>query len=127
MKEGALASSVAHDSHNIIALGTNMEEMAKAINLIVENRGGLAWVNKGDYDVLPLPVAGLMTTDDGYQTAQAYKKINHLAQRIAPGLSAPFMTLSFLALPVIPRLKLTDKGLFYVDEFQYFDNFFTNI
>lgn len=127
MKEGALASSVAHDSHNIIALGTNMEEMAQAINLIVENRGGLAWVNKGDYDVLPLPVAGLMTTEDGYQTAQAYKKINHLAQRIAPGLSAPFMTLSFLALPVIPRLKLTDKGLFYVDEFQYFDNFFTNI
>ncbi|MEJ5303741.1 MAG: adenine deaminase [Bacteroidales bacterium] len=127
MKEGALASSVAHDSHNIIALGTNMEEMAKAINLIVENRGGLAWVNKENYDVLPLPVAGLMTTEDGYQTAQAYRKINHLAQRIAPGLSAPFMTLSFLALPVIPRLKLTDKGLFYVDEFQYFDNFFTNI
>lgn len=127
MKEGALASSVAHDSHNVIAIGTSIEEITQAINLIIENCGGLAWVNKGNYDVLPLPIAGLMAKDDGYQTVLEYKKINYIAQHLTPGLSAPFMTLSFLALPVIPRLKLTDKGLFYVDEFQYVDYFFINI
>ena len=127
LKAGALASSVAHDSHNIIALGSSPEELARAINLVIESKGGLAWVNDNREEVLPLPVAGLMSANDGYLTAQTYQKMNRLAQNLTPGLSAPFMTLSFLALPVIPRLKLTDKGLFFVDDFQYVDNFFINI
>lgn len=127
MQSGALASSVAHDSHNIIAIGTSPEEIARAINLVIENRGGLALVVEEYQAILPLPVAGLMTTSDGFQTAQVYRDINQQAQKLAPGLSAPFMTLSFLALPVIPELKLTDKGLFYVNDFQYIDIFFNNI
>ncbi|MGC8864170.1 MAG: adenine deaminase [Bacteroidales bacterium] len=127
MKAGAIASSVAHDSHNLIAMGTSLEAIAQALNLIIDNQGGLALVNKEKQFVLPLPVGGLMSTEDGYQIANAYKKLNQEAQELTPALSAPFMTLSFLALPVIPRLKLTDRGLFYVDNFQYVENFLDNI
>lgn len=127
MRNGALASSVAHDSHNIIAMGTSLEAIAEAINQVIENQGGLAWVNGNDTQVLPLPVAGLMSADDGYRVAQTYQKLNQAAREIAPALSSPFMTLSFLTLPVIPRLKLTDKGPFLTDDFQHVENFSDNI
>ncbi len=111
-KRGAIASSVAHDSHNIVAVGTSDEEIVRAVNLIVRERGGVAAVDKSEEMVLPLPVAGLMTTEDGYKTAEKYHKIDRKAHEMGSKLRAPFMTLSFMALLVIPDLKLSDKGLF---------------
>jgi adenine deaminase len=103
---------VAHDSHNIVAVGTSDEEIVRAVNLIVRERGGVAAVDKSEEMVLPLPVAGLMTTEDGYKTAEKYHKIDRKAHEMGSKLRAPFMTLSFMALLVIPDLKLSDKGLF---------------
>ena len=112
LREGALASSVAHDSHNILVVGTDDEAMARAVNLVVGHRGGLSAVGPPGERVLPLPIAGLMATGDGYAVAQAYGEIDALAKRLGSPLSAPFMTLSFMALLVIPDLKLSDRGLF---------------
>jgi adenine deaminase len=111
-KSGAIASSVAHDSHNIIAVGVSDADIVKAVNLIIEAKGGVS-VAGNDFDgVLALPVAGLMSAEDGYQVAEAYTTIDTLAKSLGSPLAAPFMTLSFMALLVIPYLKLSDKGLF---------------
>ncbi len=117
--KGAIASSVAHDSHNIVAIGVDDESLAKAINAVIKERGGVSAVFNDECKVLGLPVAGLMSTDDGYQVAAAYTDIDKMAKSMGSSLSAPFMTLSFMALLVIPHLKLSDKGLFDGDGFAF--------
>jgi adenine deaminase len=155
LKRGALASSVAHDSHNIIAVGVDDESICRAVNLVIAQQGGLACVDPAKPDsaalptspshaaaaaplsditgdpivlpgtppagtelILPLPVAGLMSMDDGYRVAESYTAIDHLAKGLGSTLAAPFMTLSFMALLVIPHLKLSDLGLFDGDAFK---------
>jgi adenine deaminase len=118
-KKGAIASSVAHDSHNIVAVGTNDESIAQAINLVIEERGGVSCVDAENELVLGLPVAGLMSAKDGYEVAAAYTAIDAMAKDLGSTLQAPFMTLSFMALLVIPHLKLSDKGLFDGDSFSF--------
>lgn len=124
LRRGALASSVAHDSHNIVAVGVDDESIARAINLVISQKGGLACVDPGKTAgaaptelLLPLPVAGLMSLDDGYRVAEAYTAIDAMAKDLGSPLGAPFMTLSFMALLVIPHLKLSDMGLFDGDKF----------
>lgn len=117
--KGAIASSVAHDSHNIVAVGVDDESLAKAINLVIAERGGVSCVNDSSAKVLGLPVAGLMSADDGYKVADAYTAIDAMAKSLGSSLAAPFMTLSFMALLVIPHLKLSDKGLFDGDKFEF--------
>jgi adenine deaminase len=119
LKHGALASSVAHDSHNIVAVGVDDESMCKAINNVIASNGGIAIsiFNKKEA-TLPLPIAGLMSNADGYQLAAAYTALDKMAkEELSATLSSPFMTLSFMALLVIPHLKLSDKGLFDGDHF----------
>jgi adenine deaminase len=118
LQKGAMASSVAHDSHNIIAVGTTDEALCKAVNLIIDHQGGMCVVSDDVEAVLPLPVAGIMSNDDGFDVARRYSQIDGLARQLGSKLRAPFMTLSFMALPVIPKLKLTDKGLFDVEKFE---------
>jgi adenine deaminase len=118
LRRGAIASSVAHDSHNIIAVGVTDDEICRAVNAIVDSRGGLA-VAGADVDVLALPVAGLMSTDDGPTVAAHYSRLDRRAKELGSTLRAPFMTLSFMALLVIPSLKLSDKGLFDGESFQF--------
>jgi adenine deaminase len=117
--KGAIASSVAHDSHNIVAVGVDDQSLAKAINLVIAERGGVSCVNDSTAKVLGLPVAGLMSADDGYKVADAYTTIDAMAKSLGSSLAAPFMTLSFMALLVIPHLKLSDKGLFDGDRFEF--------
>jgi adenine deaminase len=112
LREGALASSVAHDSHNIVAVGADDESLAAAVNLVIVHRGGLAAVGRGAARVLPLPIAGLMADGEGRTVAAAYTEIDAAAKALGSTLAAPFMTLSFMALLVIPDLKLSDRGLF---------------
>ena len=120
IKNGALASSVAHDSHNIIAVGTSDEAIARSINLLVEAKGGISVVKEDKEEVLPLPVAGLMSADDGYKVADAYARLDKLVkEEMGSTLGSPFMTLSFMALLVIPSLKLSDKGLFDGEQFKF--------
>jgi adenine deaminase len=109
---GALASSIAHDSHNIIAVGCSDQEIAEAVNALIATRGGIAVYDGLKADTLPLPVAGIMSNRDGYTIAEQYRAIDGHAKRLGSKLSAPFMTLSFMALLVIPSLKLSDRGLF---------------
>ena len=118
-KEGAIASTVAHDSHNIIAVGVDDESIAKAINLVIAEQGGVSCVSNKSEMVIGLPVAGLMSNKDGYEVANAYTAIDKMAKQLGSNLSAPFMTLSFMALLVIPHLKLSDKGLFNGDSFSF--------
>jgi adenine deaminase len=128
-RSGAIASTVAHDSHNIIAVGVDDESLCKAVNLVIKEKGGISCVDltpalsKGEGErkeiVLGLPVAGLMSTVDGYKVADAYTAIDAMAKSLGSGLSAPFMTLSFMALLVIPHIKLSDLGLFDGDEFKF--------
>lgn len=112
LKQGALASCIAHDSHNIIAVGVKDEDICRAVNAIIENKGGVALASEGHVDVLPLPVAGLMSPEDGYTVAANYSSLEEKAKKLGTPLRDPFMTLSFMALLVIPSLKLSDKGLF---------------
>jgi adenine deaminase len=119
LKQGAIASSVAHDSHNIVAVGTTDEDLCQAINTIIEQQGGICAVGPDFNEVLPLPIAGLMTTMDGHQVAQAYTAVDAKAKELGTSLNAPFMTLSFMALLVIPNLKLSDKGLFDGTDFRF--------
>lgn len=119
LKVGAMASSVAHDSHNIIAVGVDDEEICRAVNMVVENRGGLAVVSGSDREILTLPIAGLMADADGWQVADRYARIQGLVGRLGSPMAAPFITLSFMALLVIPRLKLSDRGLFDVERFAF--------
>ena len=121
LKKGAIASSVAHDSHNIIAVGVDDESISDAVNLVIENKGGVSAAdhkNPSFNKILPLPVAGLMSNEDGYKVAEMYTAIDSAAKELGSQLTAPFMTLSFMALLVIPHLKLSDKGLFDGDKFQ---------
>lgn len=112
LKSGAIAGSVAHDSHNIIAVGTSDEAICRAVNGIIANSGGIAVVNGKEERVLPLPVAGIMSDADGWEAGRRYQELDALAKQLGSALRAPFMTLSFMALLVIPDLKLSDKGLF---------------
>jgi adenine deaminase len=120
LRRGALASSVAHDSHNIVAVGVDDESIARAINLIIDQKGGLSCADPESSTpslILPLPVGGLMSLDDAYRVAEAYTAIDNKAKELGSALGAPFMTLSFMALLVIPHLKLGDLGLFDGDKF----------
>lgn len=119
LKKGAIASSVAHDSHNIIAVGTTDEDIIKAVNLIIKNKGGLCVVDGKLEEILPLPVAGLMTTKGAFKVAKEYTNIEQAAKKLGSKLTDPFMTLSFMALLVIPDIKLSDKGLFDGTEFKF--------
>jgi len=131
IKQGAIASSVAHDSHNIVAVGVDDESLMKAVNLVIKEKGGVSAaspqpLSKGEGTamfksiVLPLPIAGLMSNDDGYKVATAYTAIDKMVkEEMGSTLAAPFMTLSFMALLVIPHLKLSDLGLFDGDEFKF--------
>ena len=121
LKAGALASSVAHDSHNIVAIGTSDELLCLAVNAVIEAKGGISAVGEnGETKVLPLPIAGLMSPADGYELAADYAAIDSWTKAVLGCvLKAPFMTLSFLALPVIPALKMTDLGLFDVGTFGF--------
>jgi len=128
LKNGALASSVAHDSHNIVAVGVTDESLCDAVNLIIQQQGGISAVGVHSMNgyqemVLGLPVAGLMSMDDGYEVAQQYTAIDCFAKEVLGStMAAPFMTLSFMALLVIPHLKLSDKGLFDGDRFEFVDD-----
>lgn len=119
LKEGALASTIAHDSHNIIAVGSNDKDLAAAINSLIEEQGGIVVCNGEKMEILPLPVAGLMTNLHPQDVAVKHKALKRLAAEIGCPFKAPFMTLSFMALPVIPDLKLTDMGLFDVETFGF--------
>ncbi|MFN8265631.1 MAG: adenine deaminase [Chitinophagaceae bacterium] len=116
-KRGAIASSVAHDSHNIIAVGVDAESICKAVNLIIREQGGVSAVDGQTEEILPLPIAGLMSMEDGYKVAAAYSKIDQLSKEMGSTLGSPYMTLSFMGLLVIPHLKLSDLGLFDGDSF----------
>ncbi|HLY72209.1 MAG TPA: adenine deaminase [Puia sp.] len=117
LKRGAIASSVAHDSHNIVAIGVDDKSLCRAVDLIIEKKGGISCVDDHRESILSLPVGGLMSNENGYEIARAYTAIDAMAKNLGSTLSAPFMTLSFMALLVIPHLKLSDKGLFDGDKF----------
>jgi adenine deaminase len=121
LKKGAIASSVAHDCHNIVVVGTSDEEILSAVNLIIDNNGGICAVNGNDKKSLALPVAGIMSDQNGWETGRLYQEIDAMAKELGSGLKAPFMTLSFMALLVIPDLKLSDKGLFSGNSFAFVD------
>ena len=118
LKSGALASSVAHDSHNVVAVGTNDDDLATAINAVIAEKGGLAVSADSMSDVLPLPIAGLMSPRSCDQVAADYQKLDQRVKQLGSTLRSPYMTLSFMALLVIPSLKLSDKGLFDGDQFE---------
>ena len=119
LKKGALASSVAHDSHNIIVVGVDDESICKAVNAVIEEKGGLSVTDGEHTKVLPLPIAGLMSADSCEVVAQKYTELMQFAQQIGCTLQSPFMSMSFMALLVIPQLKLSDKGLFDGEAFQF--------
>jgi adenine deaminase len=124
LKSGAVASSVAHDSHNIVVVGCNDTDMARAVNLLMKTRGGLCAVRGEEDHVLPLPVAGLMSTSDAFEVTETYTALDkYVKEKLGSPLRAPFMTLSFMALLVIPSLKLSDLGLFDGDRFCFTDLF----
>ncbi|MBW8051737.1 MAG: adenine deaminase [Cytophagales bacterium] len=122
-KKGAIASSVAHDSHNVIAVGVDDENICKAVNLVIEQKGGLSVAANDIAAVLPLPIAGLMTNENGYKVSARYTKLDKLAKELGSTLKSPFMTLSFMALLVIPEIKLSDKGLFDGGRFEFMEVF----
>ncbi len=122
LQRGAIASSVAHDSHNIVVVGVTDEDICRVANAVIAERGGIAAGRDEYLEVLPLPVAGIMSNDTGPRVAARYGELNGFARRkLRCGLNAPFMTLSFLALLVIPELKLSDKGLFSAEGFGLVD------
>ncbi len=121
LRSGALASTVAHDCHNIIAVGVTDADICNAVNMLIDCKGGIAVAGNDEAAsaVMPLPIAGLMTGDDGYEVAAQYAAVNAKAKQLGTTLHAPFMTLSFMALLVIPALKLSDKGLFSGASFEF--------
>ncbi|RZU98289.1 adenine deaminase [Spiribacter vilamensis] len=119
LNDGAIAGSIAHDSHNVIAVGSSAQWVAEALNRVIDMRGGIAAAGKAGTDQLPLPVAGLMSDADGDTMAHRHEALVTLAQRLGTPLTAPFMTLSFMALLVIPALKLSDRGLFDGERFAF--------
>jgi adenine deaminase len=123
LKRGAIASTIAHDSHNIISIGVNDEDIVNSINRLIELKGGLLLTEGRRYEEIQLNIGGLLTFTDGKQIAEDYKKLNSRAKLLGSHLNAPFMTMSFMALLVIPELKLSDKGLFDVKKFGFTDLF----
>ena len=121
LKKGAIASCVAHDSHNIIAVGTSDADICNAVNAVIEAKGGISVTDGRWTETLPLPVAGIMSNEDGYIVAEKYSNIDSFAKELGSSLHAPYMTLSFMALLVIPQLKLSDKGLFDGKAFKFVD------
>jgi adenine deaminase len=123
LKAGAIASSVAHDSHNVVAVGVDDASLCAAVNLVIKARGGISVVGRGKKAVLPLPIAGLMSDRDGRVVARRYTALDAAAKRLGSKLDAPFMTLSFMALLVIPDLKLSDRGLFSATQWGFVSYF----
>lgn len=121
LKKGAIASSVAHDSHNIVVVGTNSGDMANAVNCLIDNEGGFAIVDGDFEDSLALPIAGLMTNEDSHEVAEKLEKLHKTATDFGCKLDSPFMTMSFMALLVIPAIKISDKGLFDCINFEFID------
>ena len=119
LKEGAIASSVGHDSHNIIAVGVSDEAICKAVNKIIEHKGGICAISNSEEKIMPLPVAGIMSDKDGETIGKQYAELDKFAKQLGSTLHAPYMTLSFMALLVIPALKLSDKGLFNGKDFKF--------
>ena len=119
LNDGAIASSVGHDSHNIIAVGVSDELICKAVNLLIENKGGVCAVTSTEEKVVPLPVAGIMSDKPAVEIGKAYAELDAMAKQLGSKLRAPYMTLSFMALLVIPSLKLSDKGLFDGNTFKF--------
>lgn len=119
LKEGAIASSVGHDSHNIIAVGVSDEAICKAVNKIIEHKGGICAISNSEEKMVPLPVAGIMSDKDGETIGKQYAELDKFAKQLGSTLHAPYMTLSFMALLVIPALKLSDKGLFNGKDFKF--------
>ena len=119
IKQGALASSVAHDSHNLIAIGVDDNSICEALNLLIRHQGGICAVDNNSSLLLELPVAGLMSAQNGKSVSKQYQLLNDKVHNMGSKLKAPFMALSFLSLLVIPHLKLGDKGLFDVDKFSF--------
>jgi len=119
LKRGALASTVSHDSHNIVAVGTSDEEIVSAINQIIDSKGGILACDGDRVCLLPLPVAGVMSDDEGSVIAQRYEEIDAMAKELGSTLQAPFMTVAFMSLLVIPELKLGDRGLFDGRNFKF--------
>ena len=119
LKEGAIASSVGHDSHNIIAVGVSDEAICEAVNLLIEHKGGICAVSPTEQKVVALPVAGIMSDKNAETIGKAYSELDDMAKRLGSTLHAPYMSLSFMALLVIPELKLSDKGLFNGKTFQF--------
>ena len=119
LKQGALASSVAHDSHNIVAVGTDDDSICKAVNMVIAHRGGVSLIKNDLEMIVPLPVGGLMSNEDGYRVAEQYSLIDKASKEAGSTLASPFMSLSFMALLVIPHLKISDLGLFDGDRFEF--------
>ena len=121
LKKGAIAASIAHDSHNIVAIGYSPKRMAEAVNRVIENKGGIAVVSEDFADSLSLPIAGLMSNQDGIAIAKKLRILQKMAFALGCELTAPFMTMAFMSLLVIPSIKLSDKGLFDGDSFEFID------
>ena len=121
LKKGAIASSVAHDSHNIIVVGYCSDVMAEAVNTIIDNKGGFAVVSEDFSDSLSLPIAGLMTNEDAFDVASKLDVLHKMVSALGCSLDSPFMTMAFMALLVIPSLKISDMGLFDGDAFEFVD------
>jgi adenine deaminase len=123
LKNGAIASCVAHDCHNIVVVGTNDEDMCKAVNAIIKAKGGISLATENEEMILELPIAGIMTDLPAEEVAESYIKLDRRAKELGSKLRAPYMSLSFMALLVIPELKLSDKGLFNGKSFEFTDMF----
>ena len=123
LKSGAIASCVAHDCHNIVVVGANDEDICKAVNAIIKAKGGISLAKETEQLVLELPIAGIMTNLPGEEVAELYIKLDRRAKELGSKLRAPYMSLSFMALLVIPELKLSDKGLFNGKSFEFTDVF----
>ncbi len=121
LKKGAIASSVAHDSHNIVVVGYDSEMMAEAVNAVIDNKGGFAVVSEDFRDSLSLPIAGLMSNEDAFVVAEKLDTLHKMVAALGCTLDAPFMTMAFMALLVIPSLKISDQGLFDGDSFEFID------
>ncbi len=121
LKKGAIASSVAHDSHNIIVIGYNSQMMADAVNQVIDDKGGISVVSEDFSDSLPLPIAGLMSNEDVSKVAKKLGILHNMVKALGCQVEAPFMTMAFMALLVIPSIKISDKGLFDGENFEFMD------
>lgn len=119
LRKGAFASSVAHDSHNIIAIGTSDKFLSDVVNMIMKSEGGIAAVDNDRKEILPLPVGGIMSDQPGEVAASKYERLSFMVKEMGSTITSPFMLISFMALLVIPRLKISDKGLFDGETFEF--------